>query len=148
MADRTSNGVQPDTERASDSERAVVLAGYGLFLFAITNGLTALIGAMIAFIRRDVARGTIWESHYRNMLTVFTVSIVLSLLMLVLVLSGVFTVIGLAVGSAWWDDNWMLSLPLLGMGVPLTMLGFMVFGIWYLYRMVRGLLRALDDREF
>jgi uncharacterized membrane protein len=148
MTDRTSNTAPPDTERASDTERAAVLAGYGLFLFAITNGLTALIGAMIAFIRRDDARGTIWESHYRNMLTVFTVSIVLSLLMLVLVLSGVFTVIGLAVGSAWWDGDWMLSLPLLGAAVPLVMLGFVVFGFWYLYRMVRGLLRALDDREY
>jgi uncharacterized membrane protein len=148
MTDRTSSSVQPDTERASDTERAVVLAGYGLFLFAMVNGLTALIGAMIAFIRLGDARGTIWESHYRNMLTAFTVSIFFGLAMLAMVLSGVFTVIGLALGQGWWDGDWMLGLPLLGFGVPLALLGAMVFGLWYFYRMVRGLLRALDDKAF
>jgi uncharacterized membrane protein len=148
MTEQTSNRAEPDAQRSSETERAVVLASYGLFLFGITNGLTTLIGAMIAFIRRDDARGTIWESHYRNMLTAFTVSIIIGLLMLTMVLSGVFTVIGLAFGSAFWDGNWMLGLPLLGAAVPLAMLGFAVFGLWYLYRMIRGFLRALDDKAY
>jgi uncharacterized membrane protein len=133
---------------ASDRERAAVLLGYGLFLLAVANGVTALIGAVIAYIRRDDARGTIWESHYRNMILVFWAGLLLGALVLGLAFTGAIAAIGFAVGTAWLDDDWMFGLPLLGMGVPLVLLAGVMFGLWYLYRILRGFFRALDDKAY
>ena len=134
------------------SERPIVLIAYGMFILAIpSGGFLALIGAMIAFVKRDDARGTMWESHYRNMITVFWVGVIFSAVMLAMTFSGVMAAVGLALGTAWMDGDWggwMFGLPLLGAAVPLAILAGMAFGVWYLYRVVRGFLRALDDRAY
>ncbi len=43
---------------------------------------------MIAFVKRDEARGTIWESHYRNLLTVFWAGLIFWAVMLSLRSAG------------------------------------------------------------
>jgi len=131
------------------SERPAVLVGYGLFLLAIAcGGVTALIGAVIAYVRRDEARGTIWESHYANLIRVFWVGAVFALSLIAMALTGVFAAIGLALSSAWADGDWIASLPLLGAVIPLVLLAWLVFALWYFYRVLRGFLRALDDKAY
>jgi len=136
------------------SERPAVLVGYGLFLLAVVcGGITALIGAVIAYARRDDARGTVWESHYRNLILVFWVGTVFALSLIAMALSGLFAAIGLALSSAWangaWaDGDWIASLPLLGAVIPLVLLAWIAFGLWYLYRVLRGFIHALDDRAY
>ena len=68
-------------------------------------------------------------------------------------LSGLFAAIGLALSSAWangaWaDGDWIASLPLLGAVIPLVLLAWIAFGLWYLYRVLRGFIHALDDRAY
>src|SRR5690242_8067434 len=54
------------------SERNSVLVAYGLYLLgAMTGGLTTLAGMILAMVRLDSARGTLFETHYRNMILVF-----------------------------------------------------------------------------
>jgi len=145
-----SDNSRSDTARSdtaqSDTERLLALTGYGLFLLAVCNGVTALIGVALAYIRRDEARGTMWESHYRNMITVFWVVLLLGLLMFALAISGALTALELAVWP--WNGGWIFSLPLLGAAVPLAVLAWLVSGIWYLYRILRGFIRALDDKPY
>ena len=52
-----------------DRELPAMLA-YGLYLVGIVNGITMLIGFIVALVRRDAARGTVYESHYRNLIMV------------------------------------------------------------------------------
>ena len=134
---------------SAPSERPAVLVGYGLFLLAVAcGGITALIGAIIAYARRDEARGTVWESHYRNLIRVFWVGAVFALSLIAMALTGLFAAIGLALSSAWADGDWVASLPLLGAAIPLVLLVWLIFGIWYLYRVLRGFIRALDDKAY
>ena len=70
-------------------ERNWALTGYGLYLVApFTTGLTTLIGVILAHIRKDGARGTIFESHYRNLILVFWVWFAVAAIAAVLVISG------------------------------------------------------------
>src|SRR5271154_4271509 len=93
------------------SERPAVLIGYGLFLLAIAcGGITALIGAVIAYARRDEARGTVWESHYRNLIRVFWVGAIFALSLITMALTGLFAAIGVALSAAWADGDWIASL--------------------------------------
>src|SRR5438105_10396578 len=53
--------------------RPLVITCYFLFLVACINGLTALIGVAIAHARRRESVGTIWQSHFENLILVFWV---------------------------------------------------------------------------
>jgi uncharacterized membrane protein len=91
---------------------------YVLYVLGWFNGLTTIIGVIIAYTKRAEAAGTPWASHYDNLITVFWVSLLVGLI-------GALTV-------------WFL-------------IGFVILGvlfIWYLYRVIRGLVRALDNRAY
>jgi uncharacterized membrane protein len=62
----------PQTPAADESSlRIFALIGYGLLLLACSNGFTAIAGVVIAYIKRAEARGTVYESHFSNMITAF-----------------------------------------------------------------------------
>ncbi|HEX3756052.1 MAG TPA: hypothetical protein VHV26_13350 [Rhizomicrobium sp.] len=126
------------------TERLLVLVCYGLFILALVNGITFLIGGVMAHLRREESRGTVWADHYHNMIIVFWAAILLAALMMGFVFSGLMT----AWSLMFWP-GWMLSLPLLGMAAaPLLILLWLAFGVWYLYRILRGFFRALDDKPY
>ena len=78
---------QSDSAR-NDSERLMVLLGYGLFLIAPMGGLTALLAAIIAHVRLAHAAGTSMESHYRNQIRIFWTVLVYVLVMMALATFG------------------------------------------------------------
>ncbi len=131
-----------------DAERVTVLIAYGLMLLAVTNGVTALIAAVLAYVRVGDVRGSVWESHYRNIIAMFWVGAVLTLVLIATMLTGMTAVLGLAFGTAWMDGDAMLALAPLGLWVPLVILAWFGFGVWFLYRCLRGLLRAMDSRAY
>jgi uncharacterized membrane protein len=92
---------------------------YALYIAAFCNGFTALIGVILAYVKRGDARGTIYESHFTNAIEVFWISLVLALIAIPL---------------------WILF-PL----GPLVHLGVVV---WFLYRTIKGLVRAADGRAY
>ncbi|HEX2592983.1 MAG TPA: hypothetical protein VHL34_15900 [Rhizomicrobium sp.] len=147
--------------------RLVASLVYGLFLFSFfTHGLTALVGAVIAYVKRPDARGTIFESHFSNAITVFWVSVVFAILFTVAVIAGIAGMFSLF-GPGFWHwhaHDWTAHMhawqwqadgpavpqswwPLVGF-LPVVPLGFLLYVVWYLYRVIRGLIHALDNKPY
>jgi uncharacterized membrane protein len=108
-------GAQPAT---GVDLRTWTIICYVLYLLGCFNGLTAIIGVVIAYLKRAEAAGTPWASHFDNMITVFWVSLLVFVI-------GALTV-------------WFL--------IGFVILG--VLFVWFLYRIIRGLVRALDNRAY
>ena len=59
--------IPDDTTGGASDLRSLAIVCYVLFLLAAVNGLTAFIGVIIAYVKRNDATGTIWRSHFDNM---------------------------------------------------------------------------------
>ena len=104
-------------DMTEEQRRNYMYVIYGLFAAGIfTGGLAVLIGAVIAYAKREDMAGTIYADHISFLIKTFWVSlagfVICSILMLVF--------IGL------------LLMPLVG--------------IWYVFRVVVGIIRLLDNR--
>ena len=99
--------------------RGWVLAVYALYLgAALTAGTLAVLGVIIAYVKRGDARGTVWESHFENQIRTFWISLVLFLI------------------------AFPLALILIGWIVWGVML------IYYLWKSVKGTIRAWEWRAY
>jgi uncharacterized membrane protein len=133
----------PGDARQSGLRTAAMIC-YVLYLVAFLNGLTAIIGVIIAYIKKSDAAGTVWENHFKSLILVFWV-------MLAALVIGIvtFPVSLLSIGALFDDGNFgwpalsALFLPMLA-----WMFVFPVLFVWFLYRMIRGLIRAADDRPY
>jgi len=143
---------RPADSVPTDSERLLVLLGYGLFLIAPTmGGLTALIGVVVAHIRLNGAIGTIHESHYRNQIRVFWTFLICVLVMSVaLSFSLGFSLFSLAWPSSPGWPFWPAAMVGMGWAFLAPVLGFLflILVIWYYWRMLRGFVRELDDQPY
>ena len=135
-----------------DSERLLVLLSYGLFLIAPpVGGLTGLIGAIIAHVRLSHAQGTWLESHYRNQMRVFWTMLVFALVVMALISLGM----GFSAFSLFWpfQPGWPFWTGL-GVGLswafllPMVGLLSLILVVWYYWRLLRGFVRALDDKPY
>jgi len=107
-----------NTAGVHTDQKTLVVVCYVLFVLGIVNGLTALVGVIVAHLKRGSAAGTIWHSHYDNMILVFWVA--------------------LAVFIVGWFLQWVL--------IGFIVLG--VLAVWYLYRTIRGLILASEARPY
>lgn len=96
--------------------RTLTLICYVLFL--IPTGLTTVVGVVVAYLKREDARDTVWATHFDNLITVFWVTLIVG-------------VVGMAL-------TWVL--------IGFVVLG--VLAVWFYYRCIRGLIRASDDRPY
>jgi uncharacterized membrane protein len=137
----------PDTAPASPpDERLYVLFGYALFLVAVANGLTGLLGVILAYVRRGEAV-PLWASHYRNMIVMFWAVLLSWVLVAALFLHGLMSAFLFMAWPAW--HPWaLMELPMFAAAVPLLVLGGVLFTVWYFYRGIRGLIRALDGKPY
>ena len=124
----------------------MLLIAYGLFVLAMFNGATAIIGVVLVYVKRDAARGTIWESHSRNLTHLFWISLTVALIALAILLQAFG---GLAFSLFATNGNpppaligWLIAL------VPLFWIGGVMFVIWYMYRALRGLVHAIDSKPY
>jgi uncharacterized membrane protein len=127
-----------DTPLRSDI-RAIALIAYGLFLLALVNGITAIAGVILLYVRRDEARGTPWEGHFRNLIQVFWICTVVFAVAISALSSGL--IYALVTTNGHPPDAMIGGLFV---AVPLLWLGGVAFLIWYLFRVVGGFVRALD----
>lgn len=109
---------------SEDGLRKITLFDYGLHIASpiVSVMLLTIIALIINYVKRDDARGTVWESHMNWMIS-----------------------------TCWWTLFWIIVtlapiviLSVVSMGL-LSFL-FVIPILWYLYRMIKGLLRALDGR--
>jgi uncharacterized membrane protein len=114
---------QGSVPAADSSSRISAIIVYGLYLVGWPClHLPTVAGLILAYIKRDDARGTLWESHFDNQISIFWTSLVGGIAAGILCLTG----IGLVVG-----------LPMIA-----------VIVVWFLYRSIKGLLRAIEGRPY
>ena len=133
-----SGAAQVPATGTSDA-RLFALISYGLFIAALGTGFTAVVGVVLAYIKRGDTHGTIWESHFTGLIRLFWVGLVVFAVWLALVIAGV---IGVATGV---NDN---TIPPLAGLFPVAWLLSLVYLVWYVYRTVRGLIRAVDSQPY
>jgi uncharacterized membrane protein len=96
---------------------------YALYLLGLVNGLTVLIGLIIAYANRDRA-GPVMESHYTFQIRTFWIAI------------------------AWWIIAailflWGIPLSFILIGVPLLVAGGLILAmthVWFALRCILGLI--------
>ena len=130
-------------EAQQSSLRTTAMICYVLYLVAFINGLTAIIGVIIAYIKRPDAVGTVWESHFRNLIVVFWVMLAALVVGLATFPISLFSLAALFESDFAWPAISALAFPLLA-----WMLIFPVVFFWFLYRNIRGLIRAADARAY
>ena len=103
---------------AYETERTYALVVWGLYASSVMFGVTALVGFVIALIKRNDLSGTPYESHMRKAIQLFVVSFLLGI-----------------VGA--------LSA---GFGIGIVILiGLM---IWFLVVTIKGIMRAVERRAY
>lgn len=138
---------QPAPGPAAADLKGLVIVCYFLFLLACINGFTAIIGVVIAHMRRRDAAGTVWQGHLDNLILVFWV------LIAALLIAALSFPLGLWANFSYqlfthpivfffWPP-WFLIFPFL---FGLVVLPVLV--IWYFYRVIRGLVRAAEARPY
>lgn len=100
--------------------RRVTLLDYALHIASpiVSMMLLTVIALIINYVKRPDARGTVWHSHMDWMIR-----------------------------TCWWTLFWLV-LSVIPMLLSFGLLSFVgiIPVLWYLYRMIRGLLWALHDR--
>ena len=133
-------------EPGISEEKNWAIAAYALYLVApFTTGLTTLIGVVLAHIRRDGARGGVYESHYRNLILVFWVWLAVVFVAAALILTGLAGILVPLLQS--WPDHifrFYRNLQLLGA----VFLGVVIACLWYYWRLGRGFVHLLDNRPY
>jgi uncharacterized membrane protein len=127
-ATRTTTMTQnlPDTPgtRSEESLRKLVLFDYLLHIagLLLTMGLLSVVALIINYLKRVDADDTIYRSHMDWMISTF-----------------------------WWFVFWavltfvpLMMLSMLSAGLLAFL--FLVPSVWFLYRMIKGLLRLVDGR--
>ncbi len=104
--------------------RKVALFDYLLHIVGLlySMGLLSVVALIINYVKRPDARGTIYESHMTWMIATF-----------------------------WWTLFWVVvsfipSLVLSVVSFGLLSFLFVIPGLWFLYRMIKGVLRLIDGR--
>ncbi|MET3666863.1 hypothetical protein [Caulobacter sp. 1776] len=109
------------TPRAEE-DKVLPAVVYGLYLLGFTNGLTFIVGLIVAYVNRDSA-GPINESHYTFAIRSFWQAIAWFLI------GGAVFLVGLP-----------LSVVLIG--IPLLVIGGLIMGavsLWFVARCVMGI---------
>ena len=119
--------------------RSYAIAAYVLFLFGWMNGITAVIALILAYVKRREAVGSIWASHFDNIILVFWLTLAGFFL-------GLLTwPLTIGIWIAQWPVFWpaTFTLPFI-----FGLLVFPLLALWTLYRLIRGLIRAAEQRPY
>ena len=111
----------PTANTPTPEQRNYMYVIYGLYALGVVSfAMPTIIGAIVAYVKRDDMRGTIYFDHIQFLLRTFWGSL-----------------IGFAAG-------FLLIITLIGaiIGVPLVV----VICFWYLFRVVVGVVRLIDNQ--
>ena len=115
MADVT----QAQPARTDETFRGTAILCYALYLLGWpTLHFTTIVALILAYVQRGEARGTLWESHFSNLIETFWVALIVAIVAVPLC----FVVIGFPI--------------LFGLAV------------WVLYRTIKGLVRTIEYRPY
>jgi uncharacterized membrane protein len=115
MADIT----QAQPARSEEILRGTATLCYVLYLVGWpTVHVTTIVALVLAYVKRKDAVGTVWDSHFRNLIETFWVTLVIGII--------------------------AIPLCFVFIGIPI-LIGL---GIWFLYRTIKGLIRAIEARPY
>lgn len=109
-----SSPVQQESSNAPDPLMAHIT--YGLYAIGFLNGLTAIIGVVIAYVRRPDVKGTYLESHFTYLIRTFWISLLYGIICVLLLVIGIGFIL------------------------------FFALAIWVIYRIVKGWIRLADAK--
>lgn len=112
-------------------DRTMPALVYALYLIGLVNGLTILIGLLVAYANRDAANPRA-ESHYIFQIRTFWLTIALWVIGAVLIF-------------------WGIPLSFILIGVPLVVMGGLMFGcvhIWFAVRCILGIVYLARDEAY
>jgi uncharacterized membrane protein len=105
------------TEEQLASLRQITLAVYILQALSVVVGITAIVGLIINYVKKEDAAGTLYESHFDWQIRTF-----------------------------WWGLLWSVLGFILIFALGLGLIVWFVAGIWAIYRVVKGWLKW-NDRQ-
>lgn len=114
-----------DTVTTTTEDRTLPVIVYGLYLLGLVNGLTILIGLIIAYAARDNA-GPAMRSHYTFQIYTFWIGLIASVAVAAVALVGA-----------------VLSMILIG--IPILLLAGLLgcaIGLWFAIRCIVGLVKV------
>ena len=133
-------GAYVPPQSAGDTEaRIVAIIAYVLFIGVFAAGLGAIAGVVLAYIKRGEVRGTIWESHFNNLIQVFWIGVVIFAAFMAVALTAAFNV---------WHVIDVDQFPGALFVFPALYVASMIYLVWYLYRVIKGLMRALESKPY
>jgi uncharacterized membrane protein len=113
-------GVEPATPRSPEELtglKNVTMMVYLLQALSFLWGVTAIVGVVVNYVKRDDARGTVYESHFEWQIRTF-----------------------------WWGLLWGVVGVLLVIVFGLGFLVMFVAWIWAIYRVVKGWLKLSEGK--
>ncbi len=122
---------QTETTVVTTEDRVLPAVVYGLYLLGLVNGLTTLVGLVVAYINLDKA-GPRMRTHYDFQIRTFWIGL------------AIFLSLGLLIGI-----SAVLSLVLIG--IPFLMLFLFLWGavgVWFAVRCIIGLVYVSQDQAY
>lgn len=122
---------QTETTVVTTEDRVLPAVVYGLHLLGLVNGLTILVGLVVAYINLDKA-GPRMRTHYDFQIRTFWIGL------------AIFLSLGLLIGI-----SAVLSLVLIG--IPFLMLFLFLWGavgVWFAVRCIIGLVYVSQDQAY
>lgn len=122
---------QTETTVVTTEDRVLPAVVYGLYLLGLVNGLTILVGLVVAYINLDKV-GPRMRTHYDFQIRTFWIGL------------AIFLSLGLLIGI-----SAVLSLVLIG--IPFLMLFLFLWGavgVWFAVRCIIGLVYVSQDQAY
>jgi uncharacterized membrane protein len=110
----------PSADKSSqelESLRSITLVVYVLQALSFVFGLTAIVGIIINYIKREDAAGTVWANHFDWQIRTF-----------------------------WWGLTWCVLGFVLMFAFGLGLIVWGVAWIWMIYRVVKGWLKLTEGK--
>jgi uncharacterized membrane protein len=99
------------------SLKTLTMVVYGLQVLSIFVGVTAIIGVIVNYVKREDAAGTVYATHFDWQIRTF-----------------------------WWGLVWSVVGFILLFAFGLGLVVWFVAGIWALYRVIKGFLKLNDNQ--
>jgi uncharacterized membrane protein len=99
------------------SLKTLTMVVYALQVLSIFVGITAIVGVIINYVKREDAAGTVYQSHF-----------------------------DWQIGTFWWGLVWTAVGFVLLLAFGLGVLVWFAAGIWALYRIIKGFLKLNDNQ--
>ncbi|MFI4929635.1 MAG: DUF4870 family protein [Burkholderiales bacterium] len=116
VIDAATTGTPKSPEELA-SLKNVAMMVYLLQALSFLWGVTAIVGVIVNYVKRDDARGTVYESHFDWQIRTF-----------------------------WWGLLWLVVGVLLIIALGLGFLVMFVAWIWAIYRVVKGWLKLSEGK--